>query len=66
MLQISILLTGLNPMLKWINNWGSGAQVHLELPDNRPPGDWQLKINFPTDCPLQDVNVSDIKAPFVK
>ena len=32
--------------------------MHLELPDNRPPGEWQLRIRFPIGCSLQEIDVS--------
>jgi len=50
--------TGMVPLVKWINTWQIGAEIHLQLPNLRPSGAWQLKMTFPKDCPLTELDVS--------
>ncbi|XP_076803960.1 uncharacterized protein LOC143448219 isoform X1 [Clavelina lepadiformis] len=50
----------LTPVMKWVNTWNIGAEVNFQLPNVRPVKPWQLKINFPSDCPLQEIEVWNI------
>lgn len=52
---------GLNPSIKWVNRWGSGAEIQIVLPNRLPPEPWQLGIEFPKSCPLQEIDVSCFK-----
>ena len=49
--------TIIEPVVKFERTWNNGGQLKVKLPSDRPIGAWQVQLQFPQGCYLENVDV---------
>jgi len=49
--------TIIEPVVQFVRKWGHGGEFKVKLPSERPIGAWQVMLEFPEGCDLEEMDI---------